>query len=96
MFQYSTRLRKFGQASAHDHGVFDKTMIGRFNEADSKETLMLKAKIQADVKEAMKAGNAADRDTLRLLLAELLNEEKKTGAELSSRGRRLSRTLNAA
>ena len=44
---------------------------------------MLKSQIQSDVKEAMKAGNAAERDALRLLLSELLTEEKKSGAELS-------------
>lgn len=44
---------------------------------------MLKAQIQSDVKAAMKAGNAAERDALRLLLAELLTEEKKLGVELT-------------
>jgi uncharacterized protein YqeY len=58
-------------------------MHARFNETEAKETAMLKATIQADVKTAMKAGNAADRDALRLLLAEILTEEKKAGADLS-------------
>jgi uncharacterized protein YqeY len=45
---------------------------------------MLKAQIQADLKEAMKAGKTADRDALRLLLADLLKEEKeKAGTELT-------------
>jgi uncharacterized protein YqeY len=45
---------------------------------------MLKAQVQADLKEAMKAGKTADRDALRLLLADLLKEEKeKAGLELS-------------
>lgn len=58
-------------------------MAARFNEVDPKEAAMLKETIQADVKTAMKAGNAAERDALRLLLAELLTEEKKAGAALS-------------
>lgn len=40
---------------------------------------MLKSQIQADLKAAMKAGNTADRDALRLLLADLTKEEKEKG-----------------
>lgn len=44
---------------------------------------MLKSKIQADLKDAMKAGATADRDALRLLLADLTKEEKERGGELN-------------
>jgi uncharacterized protein len=43
----------------------------------------MKAKVQAALKDAMKAGNAADRDALRLLLADLMKEEKDKGADLT-------------
>ena len=44
---------------------------------------MLKTQLQADIKDAMKGGRAAERDALRLLLAELLIEEKKAGEDLT-------------
>lgn len=44
---------------------------------------MLKTKIQEDLKAAMKAGNAAERDALRLLLAEFIKAEK-AGTELDA------------
>ncbi|MFN3428983.1 MAG: GatB/YqeY domain-containing protein [Candidatus Sericytochromatia bacterium] len=43
----------------------------------------MKAQIQADLKEAMKAGKAAERDALRLLLADLMKEEKDKGVDLT-------------
>ena len=43
----------------------------------------MKAQVQADLKEAMKAGNAADRDALRMLLADLMKEEKDKGGDLT-------------
>ena len=45
---------------------------------------MLKTKIQEDLKAAMKAGNAAERDALRLLLAEMLKAEKAGGTDLDA------------
>lgn len=44
---------------------------------------MLKSKVQADLKVAMKAGATADRDAIRLLLAELMAAEKADGNELT-------------
>lgn len=45
---------------------------------------MLKAKIQEDLKAAMKSGATSDRDALRMLLAEFLKAEKASGAELDA------------
>lgn len=45
---------------------------------------MLKAKIQEDLKAAMKGGQAAERDALRLLLAEILKAEKAGGTDLDA------------
>jgi hypothetical protein len=44
---------------------------------------MLKSTVQDDLKAAMKAGNTAERDALRLLLAEIKNEEIQLGGELN-------------
>ncbi|MDB5095872.1 MAG: glutamyl-tRNA amidotransferase [Cyanobacteria bacterium RYN_339] len=43
---------------------------------------MSKARIQEDLKTAMKAGDAQTRDALRLLLAAVTNEEKAKGTTL--------------
>lgn len=43
---------------------------------------MLKTRLQEDLKAAMKAGNASERDAIRLLLAEFTKAEKAEGAEL--------------
>jgi uncharacterized protein YqeY len=43
---------------------------------------MLKARLQDDLKAAMKAGNASERDAIRLLLAEFTKAEKAEGSEL--------------
>ena len=42
-----------------------------------------KSQIQGDLKIAMKAGDAGTRDSLRMLLAAILNAEKAQGTELS-------------
>jgi hypothetical protein len=44
---------------------------------------MLKSDVQNDLKAAMKAGNAAERDALRMLLSEITKQEKAEGRELS-------------
>ena len=45
---------------------------------------MLKARLQEDLKTAMKAGQAAERDALRLLLAEFTKAEKAGNGELDA------------
>lgn len=45
--------------------------------------MSLKARIQEDLKAAMKAGAADERDALRMLLTELQKAEKSEGRELS-------------
>lgn len=45
--------------------------------------MSLKAQIQDDLKAAMKAGRAEERDIIRLLLTALLNAEKAAGHDLS-------------
>ena len=44
---------------------------------------MLKSTVQQDLKTAMKAGNAPERDALRLLLAAITAAEKAEGRDLS-------------
>lgn len=44
---------------------------------------MLKAQLQQDLKAAMKAGHTAERDALRLMLADIQAAEKAEGKELS-------------
>ena len=58
-------------------------MACRFNGGTHQEGSTMKAQIQADLKEAMKAGKAAERDALRLLLADLMKEEKDKGVDLT-------------
>ena len=41
----------------------------------------MKKQIQEDVREAMKAGDEIKKDTLRMLLASLINKEKEKGKE---------------
>jgi uncharacterized protein YqeY len=45
--------------------------------------MSLKARIQDDLKAAMKAGAAAERDALRMLLSALLTAEKAEGRDLA-------------
>ncbi|MFP5501443.1 MAG: GatB/YqeY domain-containing protein, partial [Candidatus Sericytochromatia bacterium] len=44
---------------------------------------MLKSTVQQDLKTAMKAGNAPERDALRLLLAAITSAEKAEGRDLT-------------
>lgn len=48
--------------------------------------MSLRERVQADLKAAMKAGQAEVRDTLRLVLADVQRKEVDTGADLDDEG----------